>query len=315
MFFKLVLSGIVLVAIGLFLATQIITRSTERTFPPIGDFKTIKGVKFHYVDTGPVDNDKPAVVFIHGAGGNLRDQMTVYGPLLKKDARAIYIDRPGQGYSEAFDGSNNPQEQAKSIAQLLDALAIEEAVIVGHSYGGVVALAFGVLEQEKTKGLVLVAPVAYPWPGGVDWHYDVASLPFIGQLFSNLVAIPAGTLIYPGALVRLFAPNELPQDYEQTSGTRLVLRPDTFHENAKDVAQVFDHVSAFHSRYKEIKAPTYIFHGDEDAIVSAEIHSVNGLAQDIENAKLTLLKGVGHKPDYVAREQIKDAVLKILSNS
>jgi len=268
------------------------------------------------VDTSSVgDEATPAVVFIHGAGGNLRDQMAVYRDQLSGKARAIFIDRPGQGYSEAFSGSNDVKQQASSIAKLLDTLNVDKAIIVGHSFGVVVAGAFGVLHPEKTAGLIFLAPVAYPWPGGVDWHYDVGNTPVLGWLFSNLIAVPAGNVIYPGAIKRLFAPNALPQDYEETSGTRLLLRPSMFLENAKDVAQVIHHVRAFNHRYKEIKAPTYIFHGDKDDVVSLEIHSINGLSKDIEDSKLTILEGVGHKPDYLARDQITKAILEILSDS
>jgi len=283
---KVLLSILLFSVAGLYAATWFISQRSETKFPAIGNFKRINGANLHFVDTGfSAGDEKPAVVFIHGAGGNLRDQMVVYNPLMQGKARAIFIDRPGQGYSEPFSGSNDPKEQASSTAKLLDELGIEKAVIVGHSFGGVIAGAFGVLYPEKTAGLVFVAPVAYPWPGGVDWHYDVGNVPVAGWLFSNLVAVPAGNFIYPSAIKRLFAPNQTPADYETKSGTRLLLRPATFYENAKDVARVFDHVSAFHPRYKEITAPTYIFHGNEDDVVSHEIHSINGLSKDIKNFK------------------------------
>lgn len=316
MLFKFFIYGFVLIVIGLYTATFILAKRVESDFPPIGDFKSINGVNFHYVDTGPAGADaSPAVVFIHGASGNLRDQMTVYKRQLEGKARAIFIDRPGQGYSEGFAGSNDPKQQASSIAKLLDVLEIEQAVIVGHSFGGVVAGAFGVLYPEKTAGLIFLAPVTHPWDTGVDWHYDLGNTPVLGWLFSNLVVVPVGHLIYPNAVKGVFVPNPMPEDYKETSGTRLILRPAAFHENAKDVARVIHHVKEFQHRYKEIKAPTYIFHGDQDDIVSLEIHSKNGLSNDIKGSKLVVLNGVGHKPDYLAQDQITKAILQILSDT
>lgn len=304
----IVLLLIVLVG-GLWLTTLLITRNTENRFPPIGDFKTLNGARFHYVDTGGAD--KPAVIFIHGASGNLRDQMHVYRPVLEDEFRLIFPDRPGQGYSDTFENSHDPKEQAESIALLMDELGVEKAIISGHSFGGVVAATFGVLYPEKTQGLIFLAPVAYPWGTGVDWHFDVGNMPVIGWLFSNLVAVPAGTLIYPEAIKRVFAPDKMPEDYAETSGTALALRPSSFQANARDVANVEAHVIEFHPRYKEIRVPTYIFHGDQDDIVSLPIHSVNGLSKDVPGAELEILEGVGHKPDYVARDKVVAAIREI----
>lgn len=312
---KLVGILLLLIIVGLWLTSQWIVRDIEAEFPPIGDFKTIDGAKIHYIDVnsgaGP---SLPVAVFIHGASGNLRDPMTVYRPMLEGKVRAIYLDRPGHGYSESFEGSNDPKAQARAIAGLLDELGAKKAILVGHSFGGVVAAAFGVLHPEKTAGLIFLAPVSHPWGTGVDWHYDVGNTPLIGWLFSNLIAAPGGSLIYPKAVKNVFAPNKMPNDYKETSGTRLVLRPKNFLENAQDVARVHAHVEAFYPRYKEIKTPTVIYHGDSDDIVSLEIHSINGLSKDIEGAELHVLEGVGHKPDYIAADQVVVDIFRIAGN-
>lgn len=305
--------ALALLVVGLAISSFLISRDIERTFPPIGEFKTISGAKVHFVDTGEVKNSdiRPAILFIHGASGNLRDAMTVYRPRLEAEFRLIFIDRPGHGYSQAFDGSNDPKAQAAALSGLLDELGVSKAIIVGHSFGGVVAGAFGVLCPEKTAGLVFLAPVSHPWGTGVDWHYDVGNMPVVGWLFSHLVIPTAGSYIYPKAIKNVFRPDPMPSDYKETSGTKLVLRPKNFYENAKDVARVHEHVEAFSERYREITAPTVIFHGDKDDIVSLEIHSINGLSKDIEGSKLFILEGVGHKPDYVAADQIEAEIRRI----
>jgi pimeloyl-ACP methyl ester carboxylesterase len=312
---KLFLIVLLLVAAGLFVASLVIGRNIEREFPPLGEFATIDGAPMHFVDTGEVAGEqgatKPAVIFIHGASGNLRDQMHVYRPRLEADFRLLFVDRPGHGYSHSFDGSNDPKRQADAIAGLMEERGISKAIIVGHSFGGVVTGAFGVLHPEKTAGLVFLAPVSHPWGTGVDWHYDVGNMPVVGWLFSRLVIPVAGSFIYPNAVKGVFRPNPMPEDYKETSGTKLVLRPHNFRENAQDVARVEEHVSAFHPRYKEIRVPTVIYHGDRDDIVSLEIHSINGLSQDIEGAKLVILEGVGHKPDYVAADAIEADIRRI----
>jgi pimeloyl-ACP methyl ester carboxylesterase len=309
--FKLILSALALINIGLSIASWIISNNIQNRFPPVGEFTKINGAKLHFVDTGKVDDDKPVVIFIHGAGGNLNDPMPIYRPALEQKLRLVFLDRPGQGYSDSFDGSSNIEIQTSSIALLMEKLNIEKAIIVGHSFGGAIASSFAVLHPEKTTGLVLLAPVTHPWHTGVDWHYDLGNTPVIGWIFSNTIAPVAGSFIYPGAIKRLFQPNQKPQDYSETSATQLALVPRNFHANAKDIARLHTHVEAFENRYSEIKAPTHIYHGDADDIVSLEIHSINGLSKDIKHAKLTILKDVGHKPDYVASDQIINSILEI----
>ena len=311
---KFLLVLVFIILIGLAISSFVIVRDIEREFPPIGEFKAVNNAKLHFVDTGPVGDDAaPAIVFLHGASGNLRDPMPVYKDRLSKDFRLIFLDRPGQGYSEPFDGSNNPKAQARSISYLLKELGVDEAIVVGHSFGGVVTAAFGVLHPQQTAGLVFLAPVSHPWGTGVDWHYDLGNMPVLGWLFSRLIIPTAGSLVYPNAIQDVFDPDPMPSDYKETSGTRLALRPSNFHENAKDVARVEAHVSEFHHRYREIAAPTVIFHGDQDDIVSLEIHSINGLSKDIGGSKLIILEGAGHKPDYVAADQIEAEIRRIAS--
>ncbi len=308
-FLKALLGLGILIIAGLWIAAFFIARDIRKEFFPIGEFKTINGAKLHFVDTG--DKAKPVVIFIHGAGGNLNDPMPIYEKALKENFRLIFFDRPGQGYSEIFDGANDVPKQTESISKLMDALEIKKAVIVGHSFGGALAASFGVSYPEKTKGLVLLAPVTHPWYTGVDWHYNLGDVPVLGWIFSRTIAPVAGYFIYPGAIKRLFAPNDLPPDYEEKSATRLALLPENFLSNAKDISRLHDYVEGFHKRYGEIKAPTHIFHGDEDGIVSLDIHSINGLSKDIKHAKLFVLEGVGHKPDYVASEKIVQSIKEI----
>ena len=214
-FLKLLFGLIVLTIAGLWLVAFFIAKDIRQNFPPIGVFKTINGAKLHFIDTGQAENDdNHPVIFIHGAGGNLNDPIPMYQNQLKGKIRAIFLDRPGQGYSESFDNSNDVSVQTSSIAKLMDELNIPKAIIVGHSFGGALATSFGVLYPKKTAGLVLLAPVTHPWDTGIDWHYHLGNVPILGWVFSNTIAPIAGNFIYPGAIKRLFLPNGLPSDYE-----------------------------------------------------------------------------------------------------
>ncbi|MEO1747282.1 MAG: alpha/beta hydrolase, partial [Pseudomonadota bacterium] len=229
----------------------------ERQHPPVGSFKTANKTRLHYVDTAPSGlSNSPTIVFLHGASGNLNDQRMIYEPLLGDKARQIFVDRPGHGYSSRGPGSNAyPDGQAATLAALLDELNIEKAIIVGHSFGGAITASFALNHPEKTAGTVFLSPVSHPWPGGINWYYDFAAIPVIGRLFSETIALPAGLSRIESGTACVFAPNKPTADYAKSMGAKLVLRPSHFHDNAKDVANLYDYVVKTSPRYSEIKTP------------------------------------------------------------
>jgi pimeloyl-ACP methyl ester carboxylesterase len=86
--------------------------------------------------------DEPAIVFLHGLGGASSEEFpqTARHRLLA-DSRAVLIDFLGFGYSEApADFGYTMEEQADSVAALLDDLGLSGVNVVGHSMGGSVAI-------------------------------------------------------------------------------------------------------------------------------------------------------------------------------
>ncbi|AYG67260.1 MULTISPECIES: alpha/beta hydrolase [unclassified Rhizobium] len=279
------------------------TRAIEQTYPNIGELTDIGGYRLNAVHLPrPITADLPALVFIHGASGNLRDQFEAFAAPLSGRAEMLFVDRPGHGYSERGTAENAlPSGQADTIAKLMERRGIKSAVIIGHSFGGAIAAAFGMRHPEKTEGLLFLAPATHPWPGGVDWYYTLAAMPVFGWLFTQLFVIPIGLRRVDTGTLSIFHPNTRPIDYIMKTAPELVLRPQTFRNNAIDVVNLFAYVSAHAPRYSEIKAPTVIITGDSDDIVLEELHS-RGLARDIAGAELITIRNLGHKPDYVTTD-------------
>ncbi|AZO21273.1 alpha/beta hydrolase [Mesorhizobium sp. M1E.F.Ca.ET.045.02.1.1] len=303
--------------IALIFALAVVTRAgawlIERRNPPAGAFIDIDGARIHYVHIpAPAGADLPPIVFIHGASANLKDQMLPMRPLLEGRAEMLFLDRPGFGWSERGPGNNETlAAQADTIATLMDRLGIEKAIIVGHSFGGAAATAFAQAHPEKTLGLVFLAPVSHPWPGGATaWYYKLTATPAVGWLFSETLAYPAGMLQIGNATACVFSPNNLPDDYIGKASIPLVLRPPAFRANARDMAQLYDYVRQASPDYCEIKAATVVISGDRDKVVYATIHSV-GLERDIPGAELVWVRNLGHKPDWTAPDLVVGAIEKI----
>ncbi|WP_411905706.1 alpha/beta fold hydrolase [Rhizobium mayense] len=279
------------------------TRAIEQAHPNIGELTDIGGYRLNAVHLSrPATADLPALVFIHGASGNLRDQFEAFAAPLAGRAEMLFVDRPGHGYSERGPAENAlPSGQADAIAKLMEKRGIRSAIIIGHSFGGAIAAAFGMRHPEKTEGLLFLSPATHPWSGGVDWYYTLAATPVFGWLFTQLFVIPLGLRRVETGTLSIFRPNARPADYIMKTAPELVLRPQTFRNNAIDVVNLFAYVSAHAPRYSEIKAPTIIITGDSDDVVLEELHS-RGLARDIAGAELITIRNLGHKPDYVTTD-------------
>lgn len=310
------LTGAISSLLGLSLSAYLFTlfkaRSIESAFPQRGELIDVGGFRLNsiLVRAGPTA-DLPPIVFIHGASGNLHDQMAAFLAPLEGRADLLFVDRPGHGYSERGGPENDfPDGQAAAIARLMEIRGIDRAIIVGHSFGGAIAASFAVHHKERTAGLLFLAPATHPWPGGIDWYYSLAQRPVLGRLFSHLLALPLGLKRIDGGTRFVFWPNAVPRDYVRRTGPALVLRPATFRANAVDVANLHAYVTRMQPRYREIDAPTVIITGDRDGIVLEQIHS-RGLARDISNAELIRIRNLGHKPDHMATDVAIVAIEKL----
>lgn len=255
--------------------------------------------------------DLPPIVFLHGASASLYDPLFSFEDKLRGRARLLFIDRPGHGASD-IGGKDNilPDGQADAVAELMKKRGIRKAIIVGHSFGGAITAAFALRHPDMVSGLVFLSPAVYPWPGGIAWYYTAANAPVTGPLFSTFIAPPAGLFALDQATRGVFAPNERPSGYVQATHAWAALRPQAFRHNAQEVAALNAWAQNAAPNYSGIKAPTIIITGDTDNIVSPEIHS-RQLARNIDKSTLIVVKNLGHKSDYVARDLVVEAIEKL----
>src|ERR1700704_5856260 len=133
--------------------------NAQRKYPPQGDFLRVRGVRLHKIDTG---GPGPAVVLLHGNGVTSAD-MEISGLVARaaRRRRVVAFDRPGFGYSERPRGTVwSPAAQADLLSAALERMGIEEAVVVGHSWASMVALA----HPRLVTGLVLMSGYYFPTP-------------------------------------------------------------------------------------------------------------------------------------------------------
>lgn len=278
-------------------------------YPPIGQFTEINGLQTHYLDCALDGKEDCAVLFLHGASGNLRDLQSVFEEKLRGRIRQIYVDRPGHGYSDRKGRYlSSPKEQAKHIVALLDHLEIDRILIFGHSWGGALALSFALNYPERVKGLVLSAPVSHLWPGGVNWYYPIAASAFWGWFFTRLLAIPFGERQFQCAQDKVFWPNKVPAYYHDKGGAKLVLIPQIFQNNAADIADLRCYIAGASPFYSQIKMPVTLLTGDKDQVLLPWVHC-DGLEHDIAGLKRINLLNTGHMPHHTHANLFIDEIL------
>jgi pimeloyl-ACP methyl ester carboxylesterase len=289
------------------LATQAGVLMAQRAHPAQGRMVEVAGGSLHVLDIGPRDAVGPPIVMLHGASSNLEVMRQPVGERLAGKHRVILIDRPGHGWStRARLADSTPEVQARMIGEALAKLGVNSAIFVVHSWSGALGARIALDYPQAVAGIVMLAPVAYPWPGGVGRYNRLIATPVIGPLFAYTITLPLGLLLAEQGARSVFLPQTMPDGFVKNTATPLLLRPREFIANARDLVTLKAAVAAQAPRYGEIKAPLTIITGDADKTVSTDRHS-RPFAAAAPHAKLIVLPGVGHMiqhavPDLVIAE-------------
>lgn len=274
--------------------------------PPLGQFLKIDGKRVHVHLAGP--ENAPVVILLHGASGNLRDFTFDLVPRLAKNFRVVTFDRPGLGYSDSLHGrGESPTEQALHLARAADALNIKRAVIVGHSYGASVAMAWALERPDMAAAIVSLGGAVNPWPGGLGPWYAITANWLGGATVVPLIAAFTPKSVAGKSVSAIFEPNPVPDGYLDYIGPDLTLRAPVLRANARQVSGLKPYVTEMSPRYPTLDLPVEILHGALDDTVPLSIHS-EPLSRAIPGANLVILDGVGHMPQHARPQQTVAAI-------
>ena len=303
---------IVIVFVAGAAATLVFSRMIERRHPPHGRFVDVHGLRRHIVELGQTSapSNLP-VVLLHGAGANLKDMEVAVAERLAARHRVILVDRPGFGFSaRKRSGENSPTEQAIILNELLSRLGVDRAIIVGHSWGGTLALTFALDFPQRVAGLVLIAPPTHPRLGSFGRYNAIFASP-VGWLFAHTLALPLGALLIELGIRAAFLPQSTPLRYSKRSAAWLILRPRSLMANWAEVGALDSFLRAQMDRYSTLGVPTIMLTGDRDPLVPPQEHAMK-LAELASVAKVEVLKGFGHMLHHAASERIAAAVEEIV---
>ncbi len=255
-----------------------------------------------------------AVVLIHGLAGNSRTWKDVM-PALSRSYDVIAPDLLGHGESAKPMGDYSLGAHASGLRDLLAVLDVPRASIVGHSFGGGVAMQLAYQHPELCDRLVLVAS------GGlgreVSWLLRMLTLPGAEQLmpfaFPRFVADRGSDVSRFLRQRGLSAPRlgEMWRAYTSLAGAE---NRRAFLRTIRTVIDVSGQTISAHDRlYLAAHIPTMIVWGDQDAIIP--VSHAYAAHEAIPGSRLEILHGVGHFPHTEAPDQLLEALLDFFADT
>lgn len=274
---------------------------------PDSRFVELNGIDVHYKLAG---QGEPVLVLLHGFGASLFSWREVIGPL-SEAGTVVAFDRPAFGLTERpmpdeWEGEN-PYSRAAQVEltiALLDELGVQEAVLVGNSAGGTIALLAALEHPERVGGLVLVDPAIYEEGGGPSWLRPLLRTPQMRRLGPLLLRS------FPELGERTIElawhdPGKITP--EVLAGYKRPLQAQHWDRALYEFTLAQESLGLA-GRLDEVDLPTLVITGDDDRIVPTE-QSVR-LAGELPAATLVVIPDCGHVP----QEECPGAFLKAVES-
>lgn len=274
-------------------------RGLMRRFVPLPG-----GRRIAYVEAGT----GPAVVLIHGTLMTLEDMWLPLAPHLSESHRVIALDRPGHGLSRRrrlVDAS--PWRQAALIREALDALGIAHPVVVGHSFGGTVALCYGSSFPERTAGVVAMAPLCFPEMRLEQVLFGPRFAPGIGDVLANLLAHVADPVLLPLLWRAIFLPQAMPPAFERRFPAGYASGPERMSAEGEDAMSVWPALTRLALAYASSRVPARILGGTSDIVVNNALHGLLA-AQVMPGARYRWVPGAGHMLHHFHQDEVAASV-------
>jgi non-heme chloroperoxidase len=233
------------------------------------------GLEISYTEQG--DRTGPALIILHGYTDSFRGSSRLMAHL-PDWLRTIAITLRGHGDSTKAISTYQTDEHARDVAAVMDALALDRAVIAGHSMGSMIAQRFAADFKERTAGLVLLGafrtlrgnPVVEGlWDEALSTLVDPVDPEFVRAFQTSTIEKPV-----PAAFLEMVIAESL--------------KVPAFVWRAAARSQLDEDMAAADAR---ISAPTMVLWGDRDGIATHEEQLA--LASTLR-AELHVLHGVGH---------------------
>jgi pimeloyl-ACP methyl ester carboxylesterase len=274
-----------------------------------GRFLDLPGLRMHVVEAG----SGTPVVLVHGFPQSSREWSRVM-PLLEPHARAIAPDLRGAGRSEAPDSPYRLDTMCGDLVELLDALSIEQAVVVGHDIGALGALALAMDRPERVSRLVVLSiPPMYVKlspallrSAPYSWYQYALAMPGLGERL-----LGGGGQRLPRWLFSTSAVRGGASERDREAYIARLREPDRARAGSRTYRQLVvpELMRILRGGYRDRlpTMPTLVLYGADDPLVSRP------MLEDVErfgpSIRIEELPGTGH---WVVDEQPAEVARRIL---
>ncbi len=248
-------------------------------------------------------------MFLHGQPGSAADWHQVAGRLPAR-FHAVAADRPGYGSSQLPAGGF--AANARAVIDDLDKRGVKRAVLVGHSYGGGVALSAASLAPDRVAAVVLLASVG---PGCANNWDRVLAAPGTGPLCA-LVAWKLTPWIARARLaltVRRHGRPLRPDEHVnwQVWGHKDRARGALWRTFLAEQRALVRELNELERALPSVEAPVLVLADPRDTLVPVD--TARHLAQSLPDAHLQLIGGAGHHLPRRAPGAVAEAIVTFLT--
>lgn len=274
------------------------------TLAPPGAFVGADGTRVHYVRLGA----GPPVIYIHGAKSSVYDLLLSIGDRLAERHTAVAFDRPGAGFSDRpHDAGNTPQAQAAVLRAAAAELGLERPVLIGHSLGAAVAMAWAMDAPTEVAAVVTLGGYLLPLGGLPGWVVNVmrsrATLRAVGRIGRSFVGRP----LVDRALRRAFHPGVVPPEYAELTPA-IALDDARLLSDGEDRKSAVAGLRRLQTRYPLLDVPVVVVVGMQDRIVppavSEQVHAM------LPRSELVRLPDAGHMPQFTQPDAVLAAIAR-----
>ena len=293
---------------ALALVNHAAARRAERRHPARGRFVEVDGVRLHYSDRG---SGRP-VVLVHGNAvtGDDFDTSGLAERLLEKH-RVIIFDRPGYGHSQRPRGRMwTATQQAELLHGALTQLRVERPVVVGHSWGAIVALSLAARHPAETAGLLLLSGYYFGTLRPDVLLVAPGAIPVLGDVLRYTVSPWLGRVMMPLLKRSMFSPRPVPPRFRREYSDAMALRPSQIRASSVDGVLMIPGALANRRSYGELTMPVAIMAGAADKVVFAR--GARRLQACILGSVLLVVERAGHMLHHAVPERVLEMIEHIV---
>ena len=271
------------------------------------------GVQLHYVEQG----EGPLILLLHGFPEHWYSWRYQIAPLAEAGYRVVAPDLRGYNLSDKPRRGYDIKNLTKDVRGLIRALGHESATVVGHDWGGVIALQYPLdYPQTCDRLIVLNAPLIR------SWYWGRRNYP--ANTYALLMQVPGlaerrGWQDIDATTARVFggvaANNDAFSDEDIRMFAEALKQPDALSSAMKYYRNIYwpDWFLTWPDRNLRIQCPTQFIWGRDDQAVRVEF--MDEAAQVVDRLRRDLIPDAGHWVQQEQPEQVTAAMLEFLSET